>query len=112
MGEADPTPPDAYEGGEEALPAGEEQRLWRGVAKGEKEAREQLVRHYLPFAEALLVLFLLGGLEALDLAVRRVVEVVERVLCGLDDALDHFSNDGLARRIEPEDGGRALVQGT
>jgi RNA polymerase sigma-B factor len=37
----------------EVLPEGEEARLWRRVATGDARARERLVRHYLPFAEAL-----------------------------------------------------------
>jgi RNA polymerase sigma-B factor len=53
MGEAEPIPRDGYERAEESLPAGEEERLWRGIADGDERARERLVRHYLPFAEAL-----------------------------------------------------------
>jgi RNA polymerase sigma-B factor len=35
------------------LDPAEEERLWRRVADGDERAREELVRHYLPFAEAM-----------------------------------------------------------
>jgi RNA polymerase sigma-B factor len=53
MSEADPVHREAQEGSGQDLPAGEEERLWRGVGDGDERARERLVRHYLPFAEAL-----------------------------------------------------------
>jgi RNA polymerase sigma-B factor len=53
MSATDPAPPDHYGQHDEILPAGEEARLWRQVAAGDGQARERLVRHYLPFAEAL-----------------------------------------------------------
>ena len=47
------TYPRGAEPNEETLDPVEERRLWQRVAAGDERARESLVRHYLPFAEAM-----------------------------------------------------------